>query len=435
MAKHPTFKVLVVFKGRLPFVTDLDGLDLSSNCISILIMNSYYLKTTPKELLLHFDFVCWFDGGDYWKGDSLARMDQLSFPEVEEMINKLVQVVPSSQLRLVAMEESLVRFAAMLREKCKIPGPKTVDTEPFTSKVRMKILACTQKIPVSKFQIISPAGLLTSEENLKSLEEYVGYPMILKPAQGVGGAGVYKMFYREELLEWLENHGSGYAVYVAEEFMEAKEYRLCALVQKRNVQFFPTISMVRRSTVLGSLRTGSPLATSSTAELPAELNERAVEFGKQILDSLNPYPNSLVVIQMFLTNQESEFKFSKVAYRVPDARNCVVLQQNTGISPETIQIMAQIKRLKLSDYEKQCKHFCVVMYPYKPGIVRHIPELPKNILTSRAELRVFVKEGQQVKKAQNSGDVILNIYLWNCDHSALVKDIDYLCDNYAPILF
>lgn len=434
LAEHPNYKVLVVFKGRHPFLTDLDGLDLSC-CASILIMNSFYAKSTSKELLSRFNFVCWFDGGDYWKGDALARLDLLSFPEVEEIINVLVQSVSPDRIRLVAMEESFVRFAAILREKCKIPGPKTVDTEPFTSKVRMKILARTQKIPVPKFQIVSPAGLLKSEENLKSLEEFVGYPMILKPAHGVGGAGVYKLFYREELLEWLEirSNGSGSAVYLAEEYVEAEEYNLYALVQKRDVQFFPTILVVRKSTVLGSLRTGSPLATSSATENP-ELNSRALEFGGQILDALNPYPNSVVMIQMFLTNQESEFKFSKVAYRVPDAMNCVALQQNSGISPETVHIMAQIKRLRLADYEKPRRHFGAVVYPWKKGVVLSIPPLPEKELDSDSELFNYVKQGQQLDKACNVGDVASKIYLWNSDHSRLVADIHYLCDNYAPVI-
>jgi len=69
------------------------------------------------------------------------------------------------------MEESFVRFASSLRVKYHIPGPKSEETEGFTSKIRMKTIARTQGIPICNFQIISPAGLLHSEEYMSSIQQ------------------------------------------------------------------------------------------------------------------------------------------------------------------------------------------------------------------------------------------------------------------------
>jgi len=60
-------------------------------------MNAYFMDRTPQSVRDLFHYVVWFDGGKFWQGDSLARLDKLYFADIDLMIEKLVRTVYVSQ--------------------------------------------------------------------------------------------------------------------------------------------------------------------------------------------------------------------------------------------------------------------------------------------------------------------------------------------------
>uniref|UniRef100_A0A915JKX2 Uncharacterized protein n=1 Tax=Romanomermis culicivorax TaxID=13658 RepID=A0A915JKX2_ROMCU len=145
---NPKLILLIVLKGRHHFLTDLKDLNLKnsdkSQCVSVLLMNSYFMPKIGLDVQHRFHYVIWFDGGEFWNGETSAKLDKLFFPDIDFMIGRFVKICPGKRIRLISMEESLVRFVSMLREKYAIEGPKSVDTECFTSKIQMKTVARTQ---------------------------------------------------------------------------------------------------------------------------------------------------------------------------------------------------------------------------------------------------------------------------------------------------
>lgn len=143
----PSLTLIVIIKGRHPFTTNLQGLDLKNpdrKCRSLLLMNSFFAAQTPETFCNLFHYVVYFEGSTFWHGDSMARLDKLYFKDIDFMIGRLVMTLSANRIRLVSMEESFVRFSSLLRVKYHIPGPKSDETEGMTSKIRMKTIARTQ---------------------------------------------------------------------------------------------------------------------------------------------------------------------------------------------------------------------------------------------------------------------------------------------------
>ena len=113
---------------------------------------------------------------------------------------------------LESNNEYWLRQDARLRTDFNITGAKTNDVISFTSKSDMKDFYIQAGVPVARYKFLT-----TLEEDLKFINEEVGYPVVVKPNVGVGAAATYKIKNQEDLENFYKR---GFQVpYIMEEYI------------------------------------------------------------------------------------------------------------------------------------------------------------------------------------------------------------------------
>lgn len=116
---------------------------------------------------------------------------------------------------LESNNEYWLRQDARLRTDFNITGAKTSDVISFTSKSDMKDFYLKAGVPVARYKFVT-----NYEEDLKFIEEEVGFPVVVKPNVGVGASATYKITNKTDLKKF---HESGFQVpYIMEEFITGK---------------------------------------------------------------------------------------------------------------------------------------------------------------------------------------------------------------------
>uniref|UniRef100_A0A915JPD5 ATP-grasp domain-containing protein n=1 Tax=Romanomermis culicivorax TaxID=13658 RepID=A0A915JPD5_ROMCU len=303
--------------------------------------------------------------------------------------------------------------------------------------VKQRLNGFLDGIPVPNFQIVSPAGLLTSQEYFASLEQVIGFPMVLKPIHGVSGAGVIKINDATEMYSWLKLNCNVHMTYLAEEALKGVECVLLALVNKSKnarVNMAASNYWVFGLKSRGYITEGSPVAV---VPLPvaSPLNERLHAFGSEIVNSLNNARlNSIVVLRIMYLPNEDTFKFSKISCRIPNPLCCEAFEINCGISPETVHIATQIGDVDIASWEMvdPKMHFGLVSYPCRQGTLAYVPHLEKFSLKSNFKLIQAVALGQRMEKPDHINDVCLTVQLWNENFADLRADVQKLCNEFKP---
>ena len=112
---------------------------------------------------------------------------------------------------LESNNEYWLRQDAKLRLDFNIDGDKPNDVLNYTSKSRMKEFYKKASVPVARYKFVT-----NIEEDLKFIDE-VGYPVIVKPDNGVGAAKTFKIESKEDLENFYKyNYNKDY---VMEEFI------------------------------------------------------------------------------------------------------------------------------------------------------------------------------------------------------------------------
>ena len=112
---------------------------------------------------------------------------------------------------LESNNEYWLRQDAKLRLDFNIPGDKPNDVINYTSKSRMKEFYKKAGVPVARYKFVT-----NFEEDLIFIDE-VGFPVIVKPDNGVGASRTYKINSREDLENFYKyNYNKDY---VMEEFI------------------------------------------------------------------------------------------------------------------------------------------------------------------------------------------------------------------------
>jgi biotin carboxylase len=108
--------------------------------------------------------------------------------------------------------ENWLRLEAIINERFGIPGIRLAETDPIKKKSRMKRVFRNLGLPVARGGPVADLG-----EALQLADE-LGYPVILKPDEGVGAGGTYRVGSRPELENLFPDLAPGY---VLEEFIDS----------------------------------------------------------------------------------------------------------------------------------------------------------------------------------------------------------------------
>ena len=122
---------------------------------------------------------------------------------------------------------------ARLRTDFNIPGMKTADMEHVKYKSKMKPYYATAGIPTARYHLVTD---LT--ESLAFVEK-VGYPVIVKPDNGVGATTTYKLKSEDELRAFHEEDFHG-VQFIMEEFVPGEIYSYDAIMNSKGEPIFET---------------------------------------------------------------------------------------------------------------------------------------------------------------------------------------------------
>ncbi|RMG12580.1 MAG: ATP-grasp domain-containing protein [Planctomycetota bacterium] len=121
--------------------------------------------------------------------------------------------------RMEATVEAHMRTAAEAREHCRIPGTSVDTTLKCRDKPLMKQVLREAGIPCAR------SGGVSNAAEVRAFVAEVGYPVILKPRDGAGAQGAYKIESEADLERALAETGlsSGEVPYAIEEFISGHE--------------------------------------------------------------------------------------------------------------------------------------------------------------------------------------------------------------------
>jgi len=112
-------------------------------------------------------------------------------------------------------------------------GFQTSDMERIKHKSKMKAYYEAAGIPVARYYLVQ------SLEGCKSFIKKVGYPVVVKPDNGVGAAATYKLSNDDELTEFYNTYDKS-VLYIMEEFVHAEVNSYDAIIDANGKPIFET---------------------------------------------------------------------------------------------------------------------------------------------------------------------------------------------------
>ena len=111
-------------------------------------------------------------------------------------------------------------------------GFQNDDIPAIKYKSKMKAYYEAAGIPVARYHIVD------TEKGCKSFIKQVGYPVIVKPDNGVGASSTYKFNSDEDLKDFLENKREEGVSYIMEEFITAEVTSYDAIIDSKGKPIF-----------------------------------------------------------------------------------------------------------------------------------------------------------------------------------------------------
>ena len=164
---------------------------------------------------------------EYYKVNSLENYDEV-YRAVAFFISKYGRID-----WLESNNEYWLEQDARLRTDFNIPGMKTADMEHVKYKSKMKPYYAKAGIPTARYYLV------TDVTESFAFVEKVGYPVIVKPDNGVGATTTYKLKSEDELRAFHEEDFHG-VQFIMEEFVPGEIYSYDAIMNSKGEPIFET---------------------------------------------------------------------------------------------------------------------------------------------------------------------------------------------------
>ncbi len=206
---------------------------------------------------------------EYYKVNSLENYDEV-FRAVAFFSFKYGKID-----RLESNNEYWLRSDARLRTDFNINGVKLKDVESFTSKSHMKDFYIKAGVPVARYKFLT-----NLEEDLKYIEDVLGYPVVVKPDVGVGALATYRIKNKNDLIEFYKR---GYNVpYIMEEYIEGDIISFDGIVDENSNVVFSDNEVFPPS-IMDIVNENLELAYYVNKEVP----KNVFEIGQKVLKAFN----------------------------------------------------------------------------------------------------------------------------------------------------
>lgn len=164
-----------------------------------------------------------------------ADMVTVSDPLSEDQMVKAARLLEARHgkiHRIVGILEPLQVALARAREALGVPGPTVAVADLFRDKGRMKDELRHHGLPCARHKV------LTSLNDAKDFVEEVGFPLVIKPTDGMGCKATWRITNIKELGDALRAMGaSPKNPAIAEEFLQGREYSFETITINGEVRF------------------------------------------------------------------------------------------------------------------------------------------------------------------------------------------------------
>ena len=228
---------------------------------------------------------------EYYKVNNMENYDEV-YRAVAFFIHKYGRID-----WLESNNEYWLEKDAMLRTDFHITsGFQTSDMERIKCKSKMKPYYQAVGIPTAKYHIVDDLA------GCKKFIDEVGYPVIVKPDNGVGASRTYKLKTEAQLVDFLneiEGETTG-AIYIMEEFVDATVNSYDAIIDSNCEPVFETGNV----TVTSIMDVVNDLGTS-VYYIQKDLPEDIKKAGRATVKSFN-VKNRFVHFEFFRLNKDHE---------------------------------------------------------------------------------------------------------------------------------
>ena len=181
---------------------------------------------------------------------------------------------------------------ARLRTEFNIPGLKSSDMEAIKRKSAMKAYYAKAGIPTARYTLV------TGREEAFRFAHEVGYPVVVKPDNGVGASRTYRLSSDEELTFFLDTKDD--TLYIMEEMVHGYVRTYDAIIDGNGKPVFET----------GNISPGSLMDTVNNSGecrffIVPQLPEKLVEYGRKTVEVFG-IQNRFVHLEYFVLTQDQK---------------------------------------------------------------------------------------------------------------------------------
>uniref|UniRef100_A0AC35G4X8 ATP-grasp domain-containing protein n=1 Tax=Panagrolaimus sp. PS1159 TaxID=55785 RepID=A0AC35G4X8_9BILA len=435
---------VILLKWKYPFYTHLPDFQKPKDVGLIGIFAEQIREKLFEGYEKYFDAIFWFKP-DYTESNRVyVDTNSVEIPEVEEILAKILKVLPKEKICLLETEEFMIEPICKLREKYSIPGPRSHELEYLRDKSVLKKIAEEKGIPTMKFAIFDSKNVQSAENEVKKIIKRIKtFPIFRKPISGCGSGGGGRINDESELHQFIKDeiNKKEKSIYLMEECVKGKDvaefWVSCVLLENGNCKPFLNIVCKRGMTNSEHLKTGYPMPFNGfSLEQCEEEFPKLADFAIDVAKKLNPPAPHIFCVQGFqLKPNTSEYLLTEVGYRINGARGARVSYYGAGISQETALLMCHLdpKYPVKQDLNRPKFHRRYLWYPFIKGTLQSKMGIPSDSpITSKIGYDWLIEEGTKMEAAESFGDFMVFLTIDNNNEKDVDKDLLWLEKNYRP---
>uniref|UniRef100_A0AC34FGP4 D-alanine--D-alanine ligase C-terminal domain-containing protein n=1 Tax=Panagrolaimus sp. ES5 TaxID=591445 RepID=A0AC34FGP4_9BILA len=366
----------------------------------------------------------------------------LELPELEDILEQIIQILPKEKIDLITTEERLIKSVCKIREKLEIPGPRTKDIENILDKeLMLKTASKSDGLKTLKFTVLNLAKINSIKmESRRIVTEIQKFPIFYSPIVVGGNIGCGKIKNEDELKKFIlqESKSVKKGCYLLEECInDLIEFWVWCVISADGECLPYSCSFGEKGVTTAEHNSGDPIIFQ--AHLIDDKCENAfpklTEFVQNVATILRPPGPHIFGIKGFQRQTEtSDYFFKDVFYGINGERETLDTFNSTKISHETVALLCHLSQNYSPKFEcHEIPHRRLIWYPCVKGILQSQEELSKkNSITSELEYRWFINAGQKMETPTNLDNFMLCLTVENSDLAALEKDTEFIRTNFHP---
>ena len=241
--------------------------------------------------------------------DVIEPISKVSYEEIRDVVK--AHVGNKEKTRLVYLGEDDILPVARIREELGIPGATLKELSFFLNKTM-------QMERMKKHNVRVPKGTQFEKEKYQKdpeayateLEEEIGFPMFVKPSNGVCSQGIMNVENHEHLRKAFEMMNQAESVYLIQEFITGTMYGIDVAVINGEAKL---ICPFVKGNYVGDMKIGKP-NLSMVLQSTDPIYQKMVEYTKRVIKAFENPPDSWANIEVFYTEKE-EIVYCETNYR------------------------------------------------------------------------------------------------------------------------